>query len=64
MAGKADFQDRWLKLKFQIKPSANTVVSHSFPEVEKREEKKPEEQQKRKKKEEETRKVSHKKIEE
>lgn len=39
-AGKADFQDRWLKLKFQTKPSANTVVSHCFPEVEKRAEKK------------------------
>lgn len=63
MAGKADFQDRWPNLKFQTKPGANTVVSCSFPEVERREEKKTEEEQKRKeKKEEESRKVSHRKI--
>lgn len=65
VTGKADFQDRWPKLKFQAKPgAANTVVSCSFPEVERREEKKTEEEQKRKEKtEEDTRKVSHKKIE-
>ena len=64
MTRKADFQDRWPKLKFQTKPGTNIVVSCSFPEVERREEKKEEddEQKRKEKKEEETRKVSHKKI--
>ena len=37
MADKADFQDLWPRLKFQIQSGTNTIVSCSFPEVKGRE---------------------------
>ena len=46
MADKADFQDLWPRLKFQIQSGTNTIVSCSFPEVKGREEKR--QKQKRK----------------
>lgn len=50
MADKADFQDLWPRLKFQIQPGTNTIVSCSFPEVKGREEKKEKQKRKEEKK--------------